>query len=199
MGTVVAPYVTSAADQADRGPFLVSTFVPDAGGPGYHLNERYFIDPSPGWDGGFAPARRYEFKFYVKRSDPGSSSTIFGTDPNTPIGLFLVCNQPAGGCLVAPNRGMAAPALADILVPPMTWTKVVVEIPPITTTDGSAFAPTQFDVTVEVSGAAAIKKTTVFSGDLPTNPNQVTAIGLGRPNAYEGAWEVWFDDVAVSY
>jgi hypothetical protein len=201
VGMGVAPFVTSSPEYPERGPFLVAKFVPNDSGAavGYHISNRGLFDPAPGWDGGLSPPRRYEFKMYVEQSDHVAWSSLLYMDPSMPLTVGLGCAEDAGPCQVFATRGAALLTLADIVVPPMTWTKVVVELPPSVQGDAAPLSPRQYDVTVDVPGRGPIKKTCFFNGDFPAPNGESIAFGLGRSNGDEGPWEVWYDDVAISY
>jgi hypothetical protein len=197
----LTPFVTSDPEQRDRGPFLVTKFVPDSGAnPGYHASTRYRLDPA-GFDGGIPPARRMELKLNVRASDEQTSSAFLSTDDSVPLTVALGCPNAAAECSIYVTRGTAAFPLADIVAPKKTWTHVVVEIPAATVEDGSAVYPTEIHVTVDSPGHPPLKKTAFIGGPgfVLVPSSEIVHIGLGRPNGQEGAWEVWYDDVAVTY
>jgi hypothetical protein len=201
VGIGIHPYVTSDDAQPERGPFLVAALVPDSGAFAYHVSLRSHADLTPGWDGGLAPARRYELKVYVNRSDPTVDVYILYA-PFVPRSLAVRCDADGGPCALSATSSTSGVPLTDMQFPQKTWVRLVVDFPPATAgedNEGRAQMPAAYDVALEVPGQPLLKRTAAFAGVVKAPSTEYIGIGLNHPNADEGDWEVFYDDVALTY
>lgn len=193
-----------ASGDPTRNHVYVARFNPVASAPpGIATSRRSHQNIAPtGWTTGI-PARTFQMQVYVAVADAKHGAGILGWEGNDATAHAIVAKCPdaaeTASCTLEVWRGTNAFPIPKAILPKKTWTKLVVVIPSVTYTDGGGDQAPGVTVTTEVAGGSAEGSSVALSPPAPAPRVFRADVGIVALDTTPVAWEVWYDDLALTY